>query len=76
MRTVEEEEEEDGAGLCRPVDDWKVEAKDDDDEEEEEVVVVPILCCTAGDSVFAGSLCAAKSLPSVFWKKLKMVAEL
>ncbi len=58
----EEDEEEEGAKLCGPVEEWREEA------EEDEEVAVAVLCCN--------SLDAAESLPSVFWKKSKMLAEL
>lgn len=61
--------------------------EDEDEEEEEEVTLwreevevaaaaVAVLCCIAGDFVFTDSLEATESLPNVFWKKSKMLAEL
>lgn len=60
--------------------------EDEDDEEEEEVTLwreevevaaaVAVLCCIAGDFVLTDSLEATESLPNVFWKKSKMLAEL
>lgn len=61
--------------------------EDEEDEEEEEVTLwrvevevaaaaVAVLCCIAGDFVLTDSLEATESLPNVFWKKSKMLAEL
>lgn len=61
------EEEEEGATLCGPVEDWREEVEEEEEEEDE--VVVAVFCCIAGDPVFTDSLCTADSPPNVFWKK-------
>lgn len=66
----EEDEEEEGVAVCSPAEERMEEAE----EPEEEAAAV--LWCIAGEFVFADSLEAAESLAKVFWKKLKMAAEL
>lgn len=71
--TISAEEEEEGATLCSPAEDWKEAVEE---EEEVVVVVVAVFCCISGDPVFTDSLCPADSPPNVLWKKSKMVAGL
>lgn len=63
-----EEVEEEEVTPCTPA--------EEGGEDAEEEVAVTVLCCTAGVLVFIAALDAAESLPSVFWKKSEMLAEL
>lgn len=65
----EEDEDEEEATLCSPAEDCR-------EAEEGVVVALVVLCSTAGDFAFIDSFDAAESLPKVFWKKSKMLAEL
>lgn len=67
----EEDEGEEGVTVCSPAEERMEEVEEFEEEE-----AAAVLCCIAGEFVFADSLEAAESLANVFWKKLKMAAEL